>query len=254
MLTILGPAKTIDTSPHGITDKSSFPQYMDQAEKLVTQLRKKSVPQLKRLMNVSEKLAVLNFERYASWRMSYPAEEGQHALLAFSGEVFNGLQARSLTEADLLFAQEHIRLLSGLYGVLKPLDAILPYRLEMGTKMKIRRDNNLYDFWKKTIPGKITDETAAQDTQVLINLASNEYFRAIRPGSFPFEIITPVFKESDGDGFRNVTVYAKKARGMMLRFIIQNRINDPEYLKAFDDDGYYFNNDLSNEREWVYCR
>jgi len=254
MLTILGPAKTIDTTPHGITEENSFPEYIDHAEKLVVQLRKKSIPQLKSLMNVSEKLAVLNFVRYASWRTSYPAEEGQHALLAFSGEVFNGLQARSLTEADLLFAQEHIRLLSGLYGVLKPLDAILPYRLEMGTKMKIRRDNNLYDFWKKIIPGKIADETAAQDTQVLINLASNEYFRSIRPGSFPFEIITPVFKESDGAGFRNVTVYAKKARGMMLRFIIQNRIDDPEYLKAFDEDGYYFNSNFTNEKEWVFCR
>ena len=254
MLTILGPAKTIDTSSHGITEEYSFPEYIDHAEKLVVQLRKKSIPQLKRLMNVSEKLAVLNFERYASWRTSYSAEDGQHALLAFSGEVFNGLQARSLSEKDLLFAQGHIRLLSGLYGVLRPLDLILPYRLEMGTKMKIGRDNNLYEFWKKIIPGKIADETAVQDTKVLINLASNEYFRSIQPGSFPFEIITPVFKESDGDGFKNITVYAKKARGRMLRFIIQNRINNPEYLKAFDEEGYYFNNDLSNGTEWVFCR
>ncbi len=254
MLTILGPAKTIDTSPHGITEKNSFPQYIDHAEKLVNQVRKYSVPQLKNLMKVSDKLATLSFERYAGWHNSYSAEEGQQAILAFSGEVFNGLQARSLNEADLLFAQEHIRLLSGLYGVLKPLDLILPYRLEMGIKMKIRRDNNLYDFWKKIIPGKIADETAAQDTQVLINLASNEYFRSIQPGSFPFKIITPVFKESDGAGYRNVTVYAKKARGMMLRFIIQNRINNPEYLKAFDEDGYYFNSNFTNEKEWVFCR
>lgn len=254
MLTILGPAKTIDTSPHGITKKSSFPQYIDQAQVLVNQVRKYSVPQLKSLMKVSDKLATLSFERYAGWHSSYTAQEGQQAILAFSGEVFNGLQARSLSEKDLLFAQKHIRLLSGLYGVLRPLDLILPYRLEMGTKMKNKKVKNLYDFWKDIIPHKIAADTAIQSPKVLINLASNEYFRSVDPRSFPYEIITPVFKESDGAGYRNVTVYAKKARGLMLRFIIQNRINDPEYLKAFDEEAYYFNNDLSNGTEWVFCR
>jgi len=254
MLTILGPAKTIDTSPHGITESYSFPRYIDQAEVLVDQLRQYSISQLKSLMKVSDKLATLSFERYAHWRSSYTAEEGQQAILAFSGEVFNGLQARSLSEEDLLFAQGHVRLLSGLYGVLRPLDLILPYRLEMGTKMPNSRGRNLYEFWKEIIPDKIADETAKQESRVLINLASNEYFKSIQPGSFPYEIITPVFKESDGAGFRNVTIYAKKARGMMLRFIIQNRIKDPEYLRAFDEEGYYFNNDLSDHKEWVFCR
>ena len=254
MLSILGPAKTIDTSPHGITETHTYPQYMDRAEELVKQLRSYSLSGLKSLMKVSDNLASLNFERYVQWRSSYTAVEGQQALLAFSGEVFNGLQARSLSEEDLLFAQDHIRLLSGLYGVLRPLDLILPYRLEMGTKMENPGGRNLYEFWKEIIPGKIIDETAQQESRVLINLASNEYFKAIVPGSFPYEIITPVFKETDGSGFRNVTIYAKKARGMMLRFIIQNRINKPEYLKAFDEDGYYFNNDLSTEKEWIFCR
>ncbi len=254
MLSILGPAKTIDTSPHGITETHTYPQYMDRAEVLVKQLRNYSLSGLKTLMKVSDKLASLNFERYVQWLRSYSAVEGQQALLAFSGEVFNGLQARSLSEEDLLFAQDHIRLLSGLYGVLRPLDLILPYRLEMGTKMENPGGRNLYEFWKEIIPGKIIDETAQQESKVLINLASNEYFKAIVPGSFPYEIITPVFKETDGSGFRNVTIYAKKARGMMLRFIIQNRINKPEYLKAFDEEGYYFNNDLSTEKEWIFCR
>ena len=138
--------------------------------------------------------------------------------------------------------------------MLRPLDLILPYRLEMGTKMKNPGGRNLYEFWKEIIPHKIANETAQQESKVLINLASNEYFKAIVPGSFPYEIITPVFKETDGAGFRNVTIYAKKARGMMLRFLIQNRINKPEYLKAFDDEGYYFNNDLSTEKEWIFCR
>ena len=254
MLTILGPAKTIDNSPHGITESFSFPEYIDQAEELVDQLRQYSISQLRSLMQVSDKLAVLNFERYMQWHSSYSAEEGQQALLAFSGEVFNGLQARSLSEEDFLFAQKHIRILSGLYGVLRPLDLILPYRLEMGTKMKNNKGKNLYEFWKEIIPLKIVDETGLQDSKVLINLASNEYFKSIQPGSFPHPIITPVFKEPDGKGFRNVTIYAKKARGMMLRFIIQNRINNPEYLKAFDEDGYYFNNNLSTNKEWVFCR
>ena len=254
MLTILGPAKTIDTSPHHITERFSYPQYMDQAEQLVKQIRKYTVPQLKKLMRVSDKLAVLNFERYASWHNSYGAEEGQQAILAFSGEVFNGLKARSLDESDLRFAQEHVRLLSGLYGVLKPLDLILAYRLAVGTPLKNSRGKNLYDFWRGIIPNRIAQDTGSQKLRVLINLASNEYFKSIDHRSFPFEIISPVFKESDGSGFRNVTVYAKKARGMMLRFIIKNRINEPEYLKAFDEEGYYFNNDLSTYTEWVFCR
>jgi cytoplasmic iron level regulating protein YaaA (DUF328/UPF0246 family) len=259
MLSILGPAKTIDMSPHGVTPRHSSPEYLDQAQVLVDLLRQYSTTQLKALMKVSDKLATLTFERYAQWRRSYPAEQGQQAILAFSGEVFNGLQARSLSEEDLLFAQDHIRILSGLYGVLKPLDSILPYRLEMGTKMQAGKSRNLYEFWNETIAERIARDTGRQgkgnqDGPVLINLASNEYFKSIEPRSFPHHIITPVFKESDGSGFRNVTIYAKKARGMMLRFIIRNRITDPDYLKAFDDEGYYFNNDLSTEKEWVFCR
>lgn len=254
MLTILGPAKTIDTSEHGVTESHSMPLYLDQAEELVNQLRKYSLARLKNLMKVSDTLATLTFERYAAWRSSYSDDEGQQAILAFSGEVFNGLKARSLKEDDLRFAQEHVRILSGLYGVLRPLDLILPYRLEMGTKMKNRGGKNLYEFWKKIIPAHVAADTGTQDTPVLINLASNEYFKSIQPGSFPYEIITPVFKESYGEGYRNVTVYAKKARGMMLRFIIQNRINNPEYLKAFVDEGYCLNNDLSTASEWIFCR
>ena len=254
MLTILGPAKTIDLSPHGITERHTFPQYLEQAGELVDRLRQYSHSELKSLMKVSDSLATLTFERYAAWRSSYTAEEGQQAILAFSGEVFNGLKARTLEEKDLLFAQEHVRILSGLYGVLKPLDLILPYRLEMGTKMELPGAVNLYDFWKGIIPDRIAEDTGKQDEQILINLASNEYFKSIRPGSFPFRIITPVFKESTGSGYRNVTIYAKKARGMMLRFILQNRINDPEYLKAFDREGYAFNPDLSDENEWLFTR
>jgi len=254
MISILGPAKTIDMSPHGVTEHYSSPFYPDRTGELVDRLRQYSVSRLKKLMSVSDKLATLTFERYATWRSSYPAGEGQQALMAFSGEVFNGLKARSLSEEDLLFAQEHVRILSGLYGVLRPLDQILPYRLEMGTKLPNARGRNLYEFWQDIIPRRIAEDTEGQDSPVLINLASNEYFKSIQPASFPYEIITPVFKESTGTGYRNVTIYAKKARGMMLRFIIQNRINTPEYLKAFDEEGYYYNNDLSSQKDWVFCR
>jgi cytoplasmic iron level regulating protein YaaA (DUF328/UPF0246 family) len=259
MLTVIGPAKTIKTSPQEVTAKHSYPQHLDRASELVDQIREYSLSRLKSLMQVSDKLATLTFERYAAWHANLSATEGHQAILAFSGEVFNGLNARSLYEKDLFFAQEHVRILSGLYGVLRPLDLILPYRLEMGTKLKNPRGDNLYDFWIDIIPQRITEDTRKQnsdntDSPVLINLASNEYFRSMNPGSFPYEIITPVFKETQGIGFRNVTVYAKKARGMMLRFIIQNRLNNKDYLKAFDEEGYYYNNDLSTEKEWVFCR
>lgn len=262
MISIIGPAKTIDTSPHGITDKHTRPQFRGQAEEMVNFLRGFTPDQLKDLMKVSEKLATLTFERYASWRPDPPGLQaegnpgtgGLQALLAFSGEVFNGLKARTLEESDLEFAQEHVRILSGLYGVLRPLDVILPYRLEMGTRLKGPWGNNLYEFWKEIIPQSISDLTGKLDPPVLINLASNEYFKSIRPGSFPHRVITPVFRESAGKGYRNVTIYAKKARGMMLRFIIKNRINDPEYLKAFDEEAYGFNSHLSGENEWVFTR
>jgi len=254
MLTILGPSKTIDTSPHGITDIHTLPHYLDQAEELVQLVRKLSPRQLKSQMQVSDKLAELTIERYAGWHRANTLKEGQQAILAFMGEVFNGLKARTLSEKDLRFAQDHVRILSGLYGVLRPLDLILPYRLEMGTKLKNPSGNNLYDYWKDVIPERVAQDTGNQVPPVLINLASLEYFRSILPRSFPHEVITPVFKESTGEGYRNVTIYAKKARGMMLRFIILHRITEPENLKAFDEEGYGFDPHLSTATEWVFTR
>mgnify|MGYP001048572511 CR=1 FL=1 len=255
MLTVLGPAKTIDTSPHHVNTIQTVPGFLDQAETLMTLLKVLSPAELRSFMKISDKLAHANFERIAAWKTDrHIPGEGLRAMLSFSGEVFNGLQARSLEKKDLEYAQEQVRILSGLYGVLRPLDLILPYRLEMGTKMQNPSGSNLYDFWNDTIPGEISKLTAETRGKVLINLASNEYFKSIDPKNFPYWIITPVFREQDGDGFRNVTIYAKKARGMMLRFIIRNRIDDPEQIKAFDDDGYYFNASLSGKDEWIFCR
>ncbi len=203
-------------------------------------------------MKVSEKLAILNFERYASWKSNYSREESNQAIISFSGEVFNGLDARSLNLDDLDFAQKHLKILSGLYGVLCPLDLIMPYRLEIGSRLKNVRGKNLYEFWQKIIPQKIEQATAKSKT--LINLASKEYLTSIKPKTFPYRIITPVFKEQDGDGFHMVTIYAKKARGMMLRYILQNKITEAEYLKGFEDGGYLFNQQLSTVDKWVFCR
>ena len=254
MLTILGPAKTINTDPHEITQLHTFPEYLDHSSILVEKLRGYSVGELEKLMKASFKIAELNADRYARWKPDYRFDEGHHALLAFQGEVFNGLQARSLSEEDLLFGQEHVRILSGLYGVLRPLDVILPYRLEMGTRMKNVRGKDLYTFWDEVIPAEIRRLTGEFDPPVLINLASGEYFRSISPSGFPHRVITPVFKEPTENGYRNVTIYAKKARGLMLRFILQNRITDPEHLKAFDLDGYYYNGEHSAETDWWFTR
>ena len=254
MLTILGPAKTIDMSPHAVTGKHTLPAYLKESRKLVEELRKLSPAAFRSLMKVSEKLAVLNVERIAAWTEQHPPGSSNQALLSFSGEVFNGLEARTLDAEDLDFAQDRVRILSGLYGVLRPLDLIMPYRLEMQTKLANSRGRNLYEFWQEIIPQEISRQTAETEGQILVNLASNEYFSSIQPKKFPHRIITPVFKEQHGNSFRNVTIYAKKARGMMLRFIIQNRITDPEHLKAFDLDGYWFNADQSGNNEWWFTR
>lgn len=254
MLTILGPAKTIDMSSHAVTDRHTRPAYLEESLALVEEIRNYSLEELKSLMKISDKLAVLNFERFAAWNTSHSAGSCNQAMLAFSGEVFNGLEARTMDAQDMDFAQDHVRILSGLYGVLRPLDLIMPYRLEMQTKLTNSRGKNLYDFWQEIIPGEINRCTSKTKGKTLVNLASNEYFSSIQPKSFPHRIITPVFKEQKGTSYRNVTIYAKKARGMMLRFIIQNRINDPEHLKAFDMDGYYFNSDHSEENEWWFTR
>lgn len=254
MLILLSPAKTIDTSPHGITTRHTHPEGRKHAEELVSFMRTFDSPRLQQVMKVSKNLADLNLERFVRWKKDPEAGEAMQALLAFSGEVFNGLDARTMNEEDLLFAQDHLRILSGLYGVLRPLDLIMPYRLEMGTRSEFPGAANLYEYWKGIIPSAIEKATGRQPEQVLVNLASNEYFKAIRPRSFPHRIITPVFKEQEGDSYRNVTIYAKKARGLMTRFMIENRIIQPEHIKAFDKEGYHFNPGLSDGDRWFFTR
>lgn len=252
MLVILSPAKTINMSPGRFPNTFSKPEFLSDATLLIEQLRGYTPSELQKLMKVSEKLAILNFERFAAWKSIHSQKESNQAIISFSGEVFNGLDARTLNQDDLDFAQDHLRILSGLYGVLRPLDLIMPYRLEMGSKLKNVRGKNLYEFWREIIPRVIEGMTA--ESKTLINLASDEYFKSIKPENFPHRIITPVFMEQNGDSFRMVTIYAKKARGMMLRYVLQNKIIQAEYLKGFEDGGYLFNQQLSTADKWVFCR
>ena len=254
MITIISPAKTLDFDVEVQTKEHSKSEFLQESKKIVDRLKDFSPNELANLMNINQELAALNYERYLKWELPFTKDNAKQALMVFKGQVFVGLDAKTLSEKDLLFAQDHLRILSGLYGILRPLDLMQPYRLEMGTKLKNPEGDNLYKFWGSKITDFINKELSGQKTPFLINLASNEYFKAINPKKINGEIITPVFKEAKGNGFKVITVYAKTARGLMSRFIIENRIEEPSQLKAFDSDGYLFNHDLSTDKEWVFTR
>ncbi len=253
MIAVLSPAKRLNEQvaeplPH------TFPHLLEQAEELAGVMKKKSSRQLRNLMNISEDLASLNVQRYQD--MEFPPQPGREkqALLTFEGDVYQGLQAHELSEEDLLFAQEHVRILSGLYGLLRPLDLIHPYRLEMGTPLQVKRKKSLYQFWDDQITRQLNDDLEASGTPILLNLASKEYFQAIRPEKVGGKILHIHFKEERGGELKIVSFYAKKARGMMARFLIDHRINDPEGLKDFSDEGYGFREELSSQTDWIFSR
>jgi len=254
MLIILSPTKTIDMSVTSTTDYFSIPEHLSKAQILINDLKAKSTKKLSTFMNISPKLAQLNFERFQQWQTPFTLANALQAVFAFKGEVFHGLDAESLQQDGLLFAQNHLVILSGLYGTLRALDLIQPYRLEMGTKAAFVGNKNLYDYWKNTITQSLRSTLDKQSDNILINLASNEYFKSIDTKKLGANIITPEFKENKNGIYKMVTVYAKKARGMMTRFIIQNQISNPENLKLFDAEGYYFNQSLSSENKYVFTR
>lgn len=254
MITILSPAKTLDFDTPSIIEKKSSPIFMKESNELIKILKNLSIPEIEDLMSVNHDIASLNHYRFQNWQEKASPENGKQNILAFSGEVYRGLDANSLSEEDLLFAQDNLVVLSGLYGILRPLDIIQPYRLEMGTKLKNKSGSNLYNFWKEKLNKKMNELIDNSGTQTLINLASNEYFKALNPKNIEHEIITPVFKELKGNNYKVVTVYAKKARGLMARFIVKQRIRKPEDIKGFDLEGYHFNHDLSTEKEWLFTR
>mgnify|MGYP006283366347 CR=1 FL=1 len=254
MITILSPAKTLDFEKGRQVKKHTLPDFRDEAKGLVENLRQYSVDELMDLMNVSRDIAELNYQRFIGFSDHYTKENARQAVLAFRGEVYRGLDADSLSEKSLDYAQDHLRILSGMYGVLKPLDYLQAYRLEMGTSLDNNKGKDLYVFWGDKITENLNNVLKKQKEKVLVNLASKEYFKAVKPKKIEGRIVTPVFKESKGDSYRVIAVYAKKARGLMTRFIIQNSIEQPDDLKAFDLEGYMYNEQLSKEEELVFTR
>jgi len=253
MLFVISPAKNLDFETPATTKTASQPRYLAQSTKLITQLKTLSVQEVASLMSLSDKLAGLNLSRFQSWQTPFNADNAKQAMLAFNGDVYTGLDAKTLDEAGLTFAQQHLRILSGLYGVLKPLDYMQPYRLEMGTKLANTAGNDLYDFWGDELTQSLIAEPAFAD-KVLINLASNEYFKAIKTKQLNARIITPVFKDAKNGQYKIISFYAKKARGLMSRYIIDHKITEPEAIKGFDREGYYFSEAQSKGDEWVFLR
>ncbi len=254
MLIVVSPAKTLDFETPAHTRLHSQPLFLDQSQQLVKQLREFSPQDIAALMKLSDKLASLNAARYEQWSRPFDTDNAKQALLAFRGDVYTGIDADSLDDEGLEFAQQHLRILSGLYGVLKPLDLIQPYRLEMGTRLANPQGKDLYAFWGDRLTEHLNGEFSQQQDQVLINLASNEYFRAVRPRQLKAKVITPIFKDYKGGKYKIISFWAKKARGLMTRYIIDNRISSPQQLKEFDVDGYYFVPASSTEQDWVFQR
>lgn len=254
MLTVISPAKTLDFETEPVTASHSQPDFVEDSEKLIRKLRTLSRKKLMGLMSISKPLAELNWQRYAAWEPHFSPENSKQALLAFKGDVYLGLEAETFTQEDFDFAQNHLRILSGLYGLLRPLDLIRPYRLEMGTKLPVRRKKDLYDFWGDRLTKNLNALLTEMDTPILVNLASNEYFHALQPAKLRGEVVTPVFKDWKNGQYKIISFFAKKARGRMSSWILRHRIDQPEDIKGFDLDGYRFDAELSEGSSWVFTR
>ncbi|MDW6093702.1 peroxide stress protein YaaA [Vibrio rhizosphaerae] len=254
MLIVVSPAKTLDYESPLKTDKHTLPELLDHSEVLIDVCRQLTPADIASLMKVSDKIAGLNVARFAEWSKQFSFENARQAILAFKGDVYTGLEAESLSDGDLDYAQQHLRMLSGLYGLLKPLDLMQPYRLEMGTKLANPRGNNLYQFWGNVITEKLNEAIQAQGDHILVNLASNEYFKAVNVKALDAEVITPVFKDCKNGQYKVISFYAKKARGMMARYIIENRITSVEKLSEFDVAGYGYDAGESTATELVFKR
>lgn len=254
MLIVISPAKSLDFDTTPSTNHFTMPEMLNDSEKLVARLQKMSPGQLSELMGISVNLGELNFQRFQTWHLPFTTENAKQAVLAFNGEVYQGLNATTLSEEQLQLAQSRLRILSGLYGVLKPLDIIQPYRLEMGTKMKYYKSKDLYAFWNPAITNKVNEAVVESGSNVLLNLASNEYFKSIDKKKLKAEIVTPEFKDLKNGSYKMISFFAKRARGLMTRFILENNITDVDSLQAFDLEGYNFNPRLSQPGNPVFTR
>jgi uncharacterized protein len=254
MLSVISPAKTLDFETPATTAIHSQPDYLEQSRQLIEILRDYSPQQLSELMGISDKLAGLNAARFAEWQPPFTADNAKPAAQAFQGDVYVGLEATSFSDADNAFAQQHLRILSGLYGLLRPLDLIQPYRLEMGTRLANPAGKDLYAFWQDTLTQALDEAIAESGSRVLVNLASNEYFKAVDARRLAARVITPVFKDEKNGKYKIISFYAKKARGFMAAWMIRQRLDDPEQLKAFDVAGYAFNPAMSEGDTLVFTR
>jgi len=254
MLMVISPAKTLDYETAPATERHSLPRYLEHSRELIDVLRDKSPQDIAKLMSLSDKLAALNVARFGSYSDDFTTENSKQALLAFKGDVYTGMQAEDFSEADLDFAQQHLRMLSGLYGILRPLDLMQPYRLEMGTKLVNPRGKDLYAFWGNHITDWLNQDLQEQGDDVLLNLASQEYFGAVKPKAFKGRLIETVFKDQKNGQYKIISFYAKKARGLMARYVIKERLSDPEGLKDFNLEGYYFDKASSSPDKLVFLR
>ncbi|MDR7343307.1 cytoplasmic iron level regulating protein YaaA (DUF328/UPF0246 family) [Pantoea alhagi] len=254
MLMVISPAKTLDYTTPLATTRYTQPALLEKSQQLINVARDLSPAQIASLMSISDKLALLNAQRFNDWQPDFTPDNARQAILAFKGDVYTGLQAETFSEADFDFAQQHLRMLSGLYGLLRPLDLMQPYRLEMGTRLANPAGKDLYSFWGETLTEALNQALAAQGDDLLINLASDEYFKAVQPKKLNGRLIKPVFLDEKNGKFKIISFYAKKARGLMCRYIIENRLQEAEQLKQFNLDGYFFDEASSRGSELVFKR
>jgi len=254
MLTIISPAKTLDYESPLATKRFTQPELLDKSSQLISVARKLTPAQISSLMGISDKLALLNAERFNDWQPDFSPDNARQAILAFKGDVYTGLQAEDFSEKDFEFAQGHLRMLSGLYGLLRPLDLMMPYRLEMGIRLENPQGANLYAFWGDLLTEKLNKLLAEQGDKVLINLASDEYFKAVKPAKLDGEIMKPVFLDQKNGNYKVISFYAKKARGLMSRFIIKERLSKVSQLQDFNLEGYEYDPARSAGNELVFTR
>ena len=254
MLILISPAKTLDYETILPTDAYTLPRLLDHSQQLIDVSRSLSASEIASLMSVSEKIAQLNVARFRDWQSDLNLSNSRQAIFAFKGDVYTGLDAYTLSENQLDSAQNRLRMLSGLYGLLRPLDLMMPYRLEMGTRLHNSKGTNLYQFWGNTITDLINQDLVTSKSQVVVNLASDEYYKAVKETSLNVPVIKPVFLDQKNGKYKVISFYAKKARGLMARYIIEHNIQAPEQLKDFNTDGYYFDPISSQGNELVFKR
>lgn len=254
MIVVISPAKTLDFESKAVTRRHTQPEFLEQSSALIEELRALSPADISSLMSISDTLGELNFDRYQSWQQPFTTDNAKQAVLAFKGDVYTGLEAETFKADDFKFAQKHLRILSGLYGLLRPLDLMQPYRLEMGTKFANAKGANLYQFWGSEISDQLALQLKKNNSEVLVNLASNEYFKAVKKKDMPVEIVSPAFKDYKNGDYKMISFFAKKARGMMAKWIINERVTHAAELREFSADGYRYNKGLSSATVPVFTR